>query len=125
MSAPSSNSPVTRGWIPCSPNQPSRARRSEVVARLAKAATDAIADPEIHDVVLTTEEEGVALLAGADLGGANLNKADLRRADLASMWAGQGVALAGLYGKLMAEAIRGTAERFAASTSAPVRSSCL
>ena len=28
------------------------------------------ADPQIRDVVLTTEEEGVALLAGADLGGA-------------------------------------------------------
>jgi gamma-glutamylputrescine oxidase len=27
-------------------------------------------------------------------------------------YSGQGVALAGLYGKLMAEAIRGTAERF-------------
>lgn len=27
------------------------------------------ADPDIHDVVLTTEEEGVALLAGAWLGG--------------------------------------------------------
>jgi len=29
----------------------------------------AIADPEIHDVVLTTEEEGVALVSGAWLGG--------------------------------------------------------
>jgi len=29
----------------------------------------AIADPEIHDVVLTTEEEGVAVAAGAWLGG--------------------------------------------------------
>jgi len=29
----------------------------------------AIADPDIHDVVLTTEEEGVALAAGAWLGG--------------------------------------------------------
>lgn len=29
-----------------------------------------IADPEVHSVALTTEEEGVALLAGADLGGA-------------------------------------------------------
>lgn len=29
----------------------------------------AIADPEIHDVVLTTEEEGVALACGAWLGG--------------------------------------------------------
>jgi sulfopyruvate decarboxylase alpha subunit len=28
-----------------------------------------VADPDIHDVVLTTEEEGVALLAGAALGG--------------------------------------------------------
>jgi sulfopyruvate decarboxylase alpha subunit len=28
-----------------------------------------IADPEIHDVVLTTEEEGVGLVAGATLGG--------------------------------------------------------
>jgi sulfopyruvate decarboxylase alpha subunit len=28
-----------------------------------------VADPEIHDVVLTTEEEGVALVAGAALGG--------------------------------------------------------
>jgi sulfopyruvate decarboxylase alpha subunit len=28
-----------------------------------------IADPDIHDVVLTTEEEGVALVAGAALGG--------------------------------------------------------
>lgn len=29
-----------------------------------------LADPEVHSVALTTEEEGVALLAGADLGGA-------------------------------------------------------
>ncbi len=29
-----------------------------------------IADPGVHAVALTTEEEGVALLAGADLGGA-------------------------------------------------------
>src|SRR5437667_1932312 len=29
-----------------------------------------LADPEAHSVALTTEEEGVALLAGADLGGA-------------------------------------------------------
>jgi sulfopyruvate decarboxylase alpha subunit len=29
-----------------------------------------LADPEIHAISLTTEEEGVALLAGADLGGA-------------------------------------------------------
>jgi len=29
-----------------------------------------LADPEVHSVPLTTEEEGVALLAGADLGGA-------------------------------------------------------
>jgi sulfopyruvate decarboxylase alpha subunit len=29
-----------------------------------------IADPAVHSVALTTEEEGVALLAGADLGGA-------------------------------------------------------
>jgi sulfopyruvate decarboxylase alpha subunit len=28
-----------------------------------------LADPEAHSVALTTEEEGVALLAGADLGG--------------------------------------------------------
>ena len=29
-----------------------------------------LADPEVHSVALTTEEEGVALVAGADLGGA-------------------------------------------------------
>ena len=29
-----------------------------------------LADPEVHSVRLTTEEEGVALIAGADLGGA-------------------------------------------------------
>src|SRR5262245_34081311 len=29
-----------------------------------------LADPSVHSVPLTTEEEGVALLAGADLGGA-------------------------------------------------------
>jgi sulfopyruvate decarboxylase alpha subunit len=29
-----------------------------------------LADPGVHSVVLTTEEEGVALMAGADLGGA-------------------------------------------------------
>ena len=29
-----------------------------------------LADPEVHSIPLTTEEEGVALLAGADLGGA-------------------------------------------------------
>ena len=29
-----------------------------------------LADPEVHSVALTTEEEGVALMAGADLGGA-------------------------------------------------------
>ncbi|HUA56400.1 MAG TPA: hypothetical protein VMB81_29730 [Candidatus Sulfotelmatobacter sp.] len=29
-----------------------------------------LADPAVHSVALTTEEEGVALLAGADLGGA-------------------------------------------------------
>ena len=28
-----------------------------------------LADPQVHSVALTTEEEGVALLAGADLGG--------------------------------------------------------
>jgi sulfopyruvate decarboxylase alpha subunit len=30
----------------------------------------ALADPQVHAIALTTEEEGVALLAGADLGGA-------------------------------------------------------
>jgi sulfopyruvate decarboxylase alpha subunit len=30
----------------------------------------ALADPDVHAIALTTEEEGVALLAGADLGGA-------------------------------------------------------
>jgi sulfopyruvate decarboxylase alpha subunit len=29
-----------------------------------------LADPDVHAIALTTEEEGVALLAGADLGGA-------------------------------------------------------
>jgi sulfopyruvate decarboxylase alpha subunit len=29
-----------------------------------------LADPEVHPVALTSEEEGVAMLAGADLGGA-------------------------------------------------------
>jgi sulfopyruvate decarboxylase alpha subunit len=29
-----------------------------------------LADPDVHSIGLTTEEEGVALLAGADLGGA-------------------------------------------------------
>src|ERR1700682_5427881 len=29
-----------------------------------------LADPGVHSVALTTEEEGVALLAGTDLGGA-------------------------------------------------------
>ncbi len=29
-----------------------------------------LADPDVHSVVLTSEEEGVAMLAGADLGGA-------------------------------------------------------
>jgi len=29
-----------------------------------------IADPDVHSIALTTEEEGVALIAGADLGGA-------------------------------------------------------
>ena len=29
-----------------------------------------LADPEVHSLCLTTEEEGVAMLAGADLGGA-------------------------------------------------------
>src|SRR6201996_6847139 len=29
-----------------------------------------LADPDVHSVALTSEEEGVALLAGADLGGA-------------------------------------------------------
>jgi sulfopyruvate decarboxylase alpha subunit len=29
-----------------------------------------IADPDVHSIPLTTEEEGVALIAGADLGGA-------------------------------------------------------
>ncbi len=29
-----------------------------------------LADPEVHSVALTTEEEGVAMIAGADLGGA-------------------------------------------------------
>lgn len=35
----------------------------------AQAIRSAIADPGIHDVVLTTEEEGVALACGAWLGG--------------------------------------------------------
>jgi len=30
----------------------------------------ALADPDVHAIALTTEEEGVALLAGTDLGGA-------------------------------------------------------
>jgi sulfopyruvate decarboxylase alpha subunit len=30
----------------------------------------ALADPDVHAIALTTEEEGVALIAGADLGGA-------------------------------------------------------
>lgn len=29
-----------------------------------------LADPDVHSIALTTEEEGVALMAGADLGGA-------------------------------------------------------
>ena len=29
-----------------------------------------LADPEVHSIALTTEEEGVAMIAGADLGGA-------------------------------------------------------
>src|SRR5436853_4344043 len=29
-----------------------------------------LADPDVHAIALTTEEEGVALIAGADLGGA-------------------------------------------------------
>src|SRR6266446_7513104 len=29
-----------------------------------------LADPDVHSIPLTTEEEGVALIAGADLGGA-------------------------------------------------------
>lgn len=35
----------------------------------AQVIRSAIADPEIHDVVLTTEEEGVAVSCGAWLGG--------------------------------------------------------
>src|SRR5277367_5499686 len=35
----------------------------------AHAIREARRDPEIHDVVLTTEEEGVALVSGAWLGG--------------------------------------------------------
>ncbi len=35
----------------------------------AHAIRSAIADPDIHDIVLTTEEEGVALVSGAWLGG--------------------------------------------------------
>ena len=31
-----------------------------------------LADPEVHSVALTTEEEGVGLLVGADLGGKRL-----------------------------------------------------
>src|SRR5512138_3680213 len=31
-----------------------------------------LADPDVHSVALTTEEEGVALMAGADLGGARV-----------------------------------------------------
>src|SRR6202047_2576147 len=29
-----------------------------------------LGDPDVHSIALTTEEEGVALIAGADLGGA-------------------------------------------------------
>ena len=42
----------------------------------------ALADPEVHAVALTTEEEGVALMAGADLGGA--------RGVLLMQWSGVG-----------------------------------
>jgi sulfopyruvate decarboxylase alpha subunit len=35
----------------------------------AVAIREAIKDPEVHDVVLTTEEEGVAVVSGAWLGG--------------------------------------------------------
>jgi sulfopyruvate decarboxylase alpha subunit len=31
---------------------------------------ESLADPDVHSIALTTEEEGVSLLAGADLGGA-------------------------------------------------------
>ena len=36
----------------------------------ARVIARAVADPDVHAVSLTTEEEGVGLLAGADLGGA-------------------------------------------------------
>lgn len=38
-------------------------------AGLQRLIERCIADPDIHDVVLTTEEEGIALIVGAALGG--------------------------------------------------------
>jgi sulfopyruvate decarboxylase TPP-binding subunit len=35
-----------------------------------RSLADSLTDPGVHSVALTTEEEGVALMAGADLGGA-------------------------------------------------------
>ena len=37
-----------------------------------------LADPEVHSLALTSEEEGVALLAGADLGGARVAASNLQ-----------------------------------------------
>ena len=55
-----------------------------------------LADPGVHSVALTTEEEGVALLAGADLGGARgvlLDAVERRRQLHQHALAGQGRAL--------------------------------
>jgi len=35
-----------------------------------RSLADSLANPAVHSIALTTEEEGVALMAGADLGGA-------------------------------------------------------
>ena len=42
----------------------------DIVYRVNREVARALADPDVHAIALTTEEEGVAMLAGADLGGA-------------------------------------------------------
>jgi sulfopyruvate decarboxylase alpha subunit len=67
------NAPTKTGW----PDQLYEALKRAGIAQVgyvpdaghSRLIERCVADPDIHDVVLTTEEEGVAMAAGAWLGG--------------------------------------------------------
>ena len=70
-------SPIQAGILPPKQQQRSHSHRANGVTQFCyvpdaghKVLIDrSLADPDVHSVPLTTEEEGVAMVAGADLGG--------------------------------------------------------